>query len=284
MFATLSGAIAEFIYGLAQTAQTFAERLYMGQYAWWQIFLDIILVAILFYWIMMWVRETRAMQILIGLIVLALLYLASKTLELLALNWLLERLMTVILVAIPIIFQQELRRGLEKLGQTKWFSLQRKREVDLFVREIINATNTLSQDKIGALIVFKNTVNLKEYTDTGVPINGKVTKELLLSLFYPGSSLHDGAVIIEDRMIKAAGCTLPHAIKEYGHEFGTRHKSALALSEITDAGIVVVSEERKMVSWVQHGHMHRNVTPEKLHELLIHFFQPTKKLPKVSTK
>lgn len=279
MFATISHAFAQVIYWIAQGAQIFADRLNVGQYASWQILLDVILVATLFYWLMMWVRETRAMQILIGLIVLAVLYLASRGLELLALNWLLNRLLTVMLVAIPIIFQQELRRGLEKLGQTKWFSRQTKREIDFFTREIVEAATVLSHEKIGALIVLKNTLNLKEYSDTGVPIGGKVTKELLLSLFYPGSTLHDGAVIIEDRIIKSAGCTLPHAIKEYSHEFGTRHKSALALSELTDAAIIVISEERKMISWVQHGHMQRNVPPEKLQELLLHFFQPHK-LPK----
>lgn len=274
MLATISRGFAEIVFWLAEQAQTFADRLHVGQYASWQIFLDILLVAILFYWLMMWVRETRAMQILIGLVFLALLYLASQGLQLLALNWLLERLLTVMLVAIPIIFQQELRRGLEKIGQTKWFSRQTKREIDLFVRQVVDAATTLSQEKIGALIVFKNTVNLKEYIDTGVPVGAVVTKELLLSLFYPGGALHDGAVIIEDRIIKAAGCTLPHAIKEYSHEFGTRHKSALALSEMTDAGIIVISEERKMISWVQHGHMERNVTSEKLHQILIHFLQP----------
>lgn len=280
MVAALSSAIAKFIYWIAEAAQTFADRLTIGQYAWWQIFLDILFVAILFYWLMMWVKETRAMQILIGLIFLILFYFASKGLDLLAMNWLLSKLLTVMLVAIPIIFQQELRRGLEKLGQTKWFYRETKREIDLFTREIMEATTVLAQEKIGALIVFKNTVNLKEYIDTGVPIGATVTKELLLSLFYPGSALHDGAVILEDRIIKAAGCTLPHAIKEYSHEFGTRHKSAIALSEVTDAGIIVISEERKMISWVQHGHMHRNVTPEKLQEFLTHFFQPHKKSSK----
>lgn len=268
MLNVINSAVAKFVFFIADKAETFWQNLTLVQYSPLQLAIDIILVAILFYWILLVVQGTRAVNIILGLVVLAVIFFISQALQLLALGWLLERLFTLVLVAIPIIFQQELRRGLEKLGKTKFFLARQAKEIDFLKSELIEACLAMAKNRIGALLVFQQEVSLKEYVDTGVSLNAKVSKELLLSIFSQGSPLHDGAVILGDRRIAAAGCVLPHSFKAYGHAFGTRHKAALALSEATDAEIIVISEQRGTVGYVRGGELEENVTPERLSLLL----------------
>lgn len=276
MLEALSNAVATFIEFVSDATNNFWENLNVSQYSALQVILDIILVAILFYWLIMLIRGSRATNIMIGLFVLTAVFALSRLLNLFALGWLLDRLLTVVLVAIPIIFQQELRRGLEKLGRTKFFLAREAKEIDFIINEIIEALYELAEKKRGALIVFKGDENLKEYIDTGVVLNARVSKELLLSLFGVAGPLHDGAVIIEHNRIVAAGCVLPHSFKEYGHAFGTRHKAALGLSESTDAALFVVSEERGSVSYVHEGEIEHSVSREKTHALLRDLLLPKK--------
>lgn len=275
---TISQAISSFISGITDVARNFWENINISQYSAFQVAIDIFLVAVLFYWLIQLIRGSRATNIMFGLVVLGLVFAISRWLQLLALGWLLDRLLTVILVAIPIIFQQELRRGLEKLGKTKFFLAQEAKEIDFIRSEIIEATFEMARSKTGALIVFRGEVSLKEYIDTGVLISARISKELLLSIFSKESPLHDGGVIIDQNRIVAAGCVLPHSFKEYGHKFGTRHKAALGLSETTDAKILVISEQRGMVSYVSDGHIEEDISPERVQLILTEILTPKKLL------
>lgn len=284
MINAFSRGFAQFILVITEATRNFWENLNVFQYSPFQITIDILLVAILFYWIIMIFRGTRASNILLGLIVLAILFAVSRFFDLLAVGWLLDRLLTVILVAIPIIFQQELRRGLEKLGRTKFFLAQEAKEIDFLKSEIISVCWQLANRRLGGLIVFRGEVNLKEYVDTGIDLYSRVSKELLLSIFSHESPLHDGAVIIDQNRIIAAGCVLPHSFKEYGHRFGTRHKAALGLSEATDARVLVISEQRGTVSYVFDGNIEEDITQERAGNILTEIFAPKKFFSRLKKK
>ena len=268
--------IAGFIEAVSNAASNFWQNLNVSQYSFFQIAVDIFLVAILFYWLIQLIRGSRAQNIVIGLVGVTAVFAISRTLNLLALGWLLDRLLTVILVAIPIIFQQELRRGLEKLGKTKFFLANEAKEIDIVCSAIIEACAEMAKQMRGALIVLRGEVSLKEYVDTGVVLHAKISKELLLAVFSPQSPLHDGAVIIDQNKIIAAGCVLPHSFKDYGHNFGTRHKAALGLSEATDAKIFVISEQRGAVACAAEGELEENISPARMQEILTAFFNAKK--------
>jgi diadenylate cyclase len=280
----MSQAIAKFISVITDATRNFWENINVSQYSAFQVVIDILLVAILFYWLIQLIRGSRATNIVFGLIVVALVFALSRWLQLLALGWLLDRLLTVILVAIPIIFQQELRRGLEKLGRTKFFLAQEAKEIDFIRSEIISACFEMARQKIGGLLVFRGEVSLKEYIDTGVLLHARISKELLLSIFSKESPLHDGAVMIDQNRMIAAGCVLPHSFKEYGHKFGTRHKAALGLSESTDAKVIVVSEQRGTVSYVFEGHIEEDISTERLQTILTEIFTPKRTFYKKRAK
>lgn len=268
--------IADFILRISEVTGNFWRNIDIAQYSGFQIALDILLVAVLFYWLIMVIRGTRATNIVLGLVFIALVFALSRWLNLIALGWLLDRLLTVTLVAIPIIFQQEIRRGLEKLGRTKFFLAQEAKEIDFLCSELISSSFKMAKSGLGGLLVIRGEVSLKEYVDTGVMLNARISKELVQSIFSRGAPLHDGAIIIDQNRIVAAGCVLPHSFKEYGHSFGTRHKAALGLSESTDASIIVVSEERGEVSFVHSGLIQRDITPERLQKILIGILTPKK--------
>lgn len=272
----MSNLFTEFLSTVSKVASDFGENIRLLNLSLWQIGLDILLVAILMYFIFVLLKASRAVYILIGLSVLALLYVLSKWLNLLSLRWILDQFLTVIIVAIPIIFQQELRQGLEKIGHTKLFTSKQLQEVDLLISNIINAVTELAHQRKGALIVFQQEIPLKEYTDSGYKLNAYTSQELLMTIFEPKTPLHDGAVIIKEAEILAAGCTLPHSFKKYDIQLGTRHKSALALSDITDAKIIVVSEERGTVSVVEGGRIRQNVTAEFLEQWMAQFLKNKK--------
>ncbi|MEZ4086955.1 MAG: diadenylate cyclase CdaA [Candidatus Gracilibacteria bacterium] len=262
---------------IADQAQIFWGNLALLNFSWQQIVIDILLVAVIFYFTFSLLKGSRAVHVLLGLSFIGVFYFLSQALQLVALGWLLDRFLTVVLVAIPIIFQRELRMGLERLGHTTLFSKQQKRRIDRMIMSIVDACDVMAKAKTGALIVLEHTVPLKEYTDTGIELGAKVSKELLLSIFKPKSPLHDGAVIIGNERIHAASCILPHSFENTASGMGTRHKAALGLSENTDASVVVVSEERGTISFAKHGKMQTNIDPAELQSLLNKSFQPLKK-------
>ena len=267
----ISEAIANFIIFITKETSTFFSNLQLLELSTFQIVLDVLLVTILFYFIFVLIRGTRAFHIMLGLIIIALLYLVSRVLSLFAMGWLLDRFFTLVIVAIPIIFQQELRRGLERLGQTKLRHRQIKKAADIFIGNVTEACKELSKRKKGGLIVFKQDISLNEYAETGIKLNADLSKELLLSIFGAKMPLHDGAVIIEDFKIKAASCLLPHSASSPSGKFGTRHKAALGISENTDAFVIVISEENGQISFVFDGEMERGIKEEKLTQLLTKF-------------
>lgn len=269
--------IAQFILLTGHQAQAFWNNLVLLNFSYQQIIIDILLVAVFFYFIFSLLKGSRAVHILIGLVIIAIIFFLSKTLQLVTLSWLLDRFFTVALVAIPVIFQQELRMGLERLGHTKFFLNQQARSIDRMIANIVDACAILAQTNQGALIVIRHTVPLKEYADTGIPLNAKVSKELLLSIFNPRSPLHDGAVIIENEAIQAASCLLPHSFKSNAAMMGTRHKAALGLAESTDAGIIVVSEEQGAISFAHRGSLEKSISVGRLQTVLREMLKPAKR-------
>lgn len=262
--------LAELIMFVGQQTHNFWDNLTILNFSWGQILFDILLVAIVFYFILKQLKGTRTVHIITGLSIVALVYFLSISLQLLTFSWLLEKLLTMLLIAIPVIFQQELRAALEKLGHTKPFLKQQARELDKLINGTVDACYALAKKREGALIVFQQTVPLKEFIETGVALNANISMELLLSIFNHQTPLHDGAVIVVDQKIAAASCLLPHTFSTEESGFGTRHKAALGLSETTDACIVVISEERGSVSFVEKGNMEKNILPARLHFLLTH--------------
>jgi diadenylate cyclase len=242
-----------------------------------QIFIDIFLVSIVFYSLFVLLKGSRAYHILLGLLMVGVIFLLSKFFNLIATGWLLDRFFTVTLIAIPVIFQQELRMALEKLGKTKIFPMSSPEEVEMTVQNVLAAIDSLQRAKCGALLVLKNEVSLSEYADTGVEMNANISKELIESIFIKKSPLHDGAMILDNNKIKAAGCILPPSFKNYGHDFGTRHKAAIGLSEATDAHVIVLSEERSTLSYAKDGKIEQNIDTERLEKLMKNFYKKAKK-------
>lgn len=274
---SINNFITKFISFSSQEVGTFWQHLDLLNFSYPQVAIDILMVSVLFYYLFSLLRGTRAVHILIGLTILAFIFLMSKWLDLVAIGWLLDNFLTVTLVAIPVIFQQELRMALEKLGRTKIFHNQTAEDLEHITRSILSAVEQLQSKKTGALIVLKKEVSLSEYTATGVSLDADVSKELLINIFQPKSPLHDGAIVIEGNKISAAACILPPSFKSYGHDFGTRHKAAIGLSEETDAQVIVVSEEKGTVSYSRNGRIDQNITIERLQRLLTQFYRPKKK-------
>ncbi|OGQ99523.1 MAG: TIGR00159 family protein [Deltaproteobacteria bacterium RIFOXYD12_FULL_57_12] len=222
------------------------------QYFRWQDVVDILLVSFIIYRTILIIRGTRAVQMLIGIAVLIVIYFGARELELLTLYWLLRTLLSSIFLIIIIVFQHDIRRALTQVGKTPFYKAQD--DIILTIRTVAAAAQYLSERRIGGLIVLERETGLREYIDSGHKIDAVVTKELLVSLFMPTSPLHDGGVVIHKDRIQTAGCLLPLSKNPYiNKRFGTRHRAAIGLSEETDALIVVISEETKEISLVQDG-------------------------------
>ena len=241
----------------------------------WVDLIDIVLVGFILYYLYKSIKNTRALSLLKGLMVLGLVSLMSRILDLHAVNWIIQQSLTVIIVALPVVFQPELRRALEKLGRSRFFMKSVEladQELHMVVDEVLRASQNMSQDKIGALIVFEREVGLEDYIDTGVAVDAMVSRELIENIFVPNTPLHDGALIIRGNRIKAAGCLLPlTGERNLSTELGTRHRAAIGLSEQTDAVILVVSEETGKISYAYGGHLYRHVAREQMHDVLMSF-------------
>jgi len=250
--------------------------------------MDITLVAFVIYKGAMLIRGTRAVQLLKGLIVLVVASFVSEQLGLTTINWMLDQTQIAILVALPIVFQPELRRALEQLGRGKFFarplSTLGAEDMSRLIGEIIRAVNVLAKNKHGVLIVVERETGLNEYIETGIKLDGVVSAEFLTNIFVPGTPLHDGAAIIRGDRVVAAGCFLPLTDSPYlSSQLGTRHRAALGISEISDAVIIIVSEETGTISVAEEGKLTRyldeNTLRKTLEDLLIpktsnqHFWQ-----------
>ncbi len=233
--------------------------------------LDIAIVAYLIYKGVKLVRETRAVQIITGIVVLVIATQLSGWFKLNAVNYILVNTMEVGLVAILVVFQPELRKALEKVGRSTVRSITSSQQAnnDSIVMDIVNASSNLSSTKTGALIILERQTKLGDIIRTGVALNSDVTSELLENIFVPNTPLHDGAVIIGDNKIKAAACFLPLTqATNLSQELGTRHRAAIGITEIADCLSVVVSEETGRISVAQEGKLYRNISLPELEERL----------------
>ncbi len=237
--------------------------------------LDIAIIAVVGYNLYKMIRGTRAVQLLKGIAILLVLNLISEYLGLTTVNWILVKAQTVLIIAIPIIFQPELRRALEKIGTGNlWSGFKKntddKQNVMANVNQIIRCMTHAAKTKTGVLIAIKRKMGLGEYTDTGIEINGKLSAELLGNIFVVNTPLHDGAVIVDGDKVLAASCYLPLSdSNRLSKELGTRHRAAVGLTEVTDAVVVVVSEETGAMSIADGGVLIRDVSEQKLRELLL---------------
>lgn len=241
-----------------------------GRFIW--TVLDIIIISYIIYRLLLLIRDTRAEQLLKGLVVLLGLSLGARYLGLDALRWLMDKIWTMLFIALPVVFQPELRRALEQLGRTSFFQSTRQsldEAVTNAIDEMAEACQRLSAARTGALIVWERDTGLDEYMETGTRVDGVVTSQLLLNLFEPNTPLHDGAVIIRRARIERAGCVLPLTDnKQLDWRLGTRHRAALGISEVSDAVVVVVSEETGTISVAQGGRITRNLSTETLCKVL----------------
>lgn len=223
----------------------------------WTVLIDVLIVAFIFYGGYLLIKETRALRILYGILMLAILYLMGQFLNLVALNFLLRSVFAVTLVAIPVVFQPELRAALERLGRrgdlVSTFLTPSKGIFESVIDDLLTATAALSEKKTGALIVIQRQTGLKDIADEGVMLDAKLTPELLLAIFNPKSPLHDGAVIVSTNRVLAASVFLPLSSDTKDHSIGSRHRAALGVTKETDALVIVVSEQTGRISLAFRG-------------------------------
>jgi uncharacterized protein (TIGR00159 family) len=251
----------------------------------WSTLLDIAFVSVIFYWLLAVVQGTRAVQLVRGIIILWLASaLLSSIFQLSTLTWLIRNSGLALLVAVPIIFQPELRRALEQLGRTgNWLNRTAaggRKVTEAMVEEVAAAASLLARQKHGALIVLERQTGLQDYADKGIHLDAEVSRQLLANIFYPNSPLHDGAVIVRNGRIVAAGAVLPLSDNVTGPQnYGTRHRAAIGISEYSDAIAVVVSEERGSISVAANGRLVSNLTPDRLRKLLLDLYHVKSSAP-----
>ena len=235
----------------------------------WQDVLDILIVSFIIYRTFLLIKGTRAIQLIIGFIVIFFVFYISKKLELFTLGWILNNFVGSIILVIVVIFQNEIRRMLLALGRSPFFKKISYVEETLFYDELSNGCIVMGKRKIGALIVVEREVGLEEFTEIGTKMDAGVNTELILSIFQPLSPIHDGALIIREGRIRAASCILPLTLKgDLDKAFGTRHRAAIGITEITDAVAVVVSEEKGWISYAYRGEIFTNISGEELKNVL----------------
>lgn len=236
----------------------------------WTDILDIVVVTFIFYRLYLVMRGTIAIQIFLGLIVVVAGSFVAASLELKAMSWILRTLADVWVVAFIILFQPELRRLLVILGRGRLMANLMRRSMDETIESIAEACEEMAQRQIGALIVIPRRTGIRMIIESGIPLGAVVSKQLLLSVFNPKAPLHDGAVVIKDRIVEAARCTLPlsNQLRIEGFIMGMRHRSAVGITEQTDALAIVVSEETGTISVAEDGRLQRELSAETLREVL----------------
>lgn len=245
--------------------------------------LDISLVAYILYKLFSLIRGTRAVPLINGIFVLVLAYLAARLLELYTIQFILDKAFILASVAIPIIFQPELRRALEHLGRGRLLPNRRtdelkEEELSRLIDQVVRATEILGRSKTGALLVIERETGLGEYIDSGIRVDGVVSWELLTNIFIPNTPLHDGAVVISGSRVAAAACWLPLAeASVLAHELGTRHRAGVGVTEQSDAVTVIVSEETGTISVAQSGKLVRHLDEKMLRETLTTLLEVKKK-------
>jgi len=240
----------------------------------WLDFIDIAIIAFIVYRLLLLLVDTRAMQLVKGLFVIGLLFATARLVKLTALSWILGRMLGVFIIAIPIVFQPEIRRMLEELGRGNiWRRRQAEERAAQLTDEITRALLFLQSRKIGAILVFQKDTGLKDIWRSAVQIGGEISQDLLVSIFWPGNPLHDGATILDRQRVIAAACYLPLTENSnLSRWIGTRHRAALGVTEVSDAMALVVSEERGEIALAINGHLSRALKEGQIRRLLMHYF------------
>lgn len=241
--------------------------------------IDILLVTFVLYTLIMMIQTTGAARIAKSIVLLLVLAVVTKLLNMYLMSFLLDRVLEIGLIALVIMFQPELRRMLEKIGSKSLRELlstkQEQREIDRVIGETVNACEIMSRERTGVLIVFERETSLIDYQKTGTVIDARVSSELLRNLFFTKASLHDGAVIIRNERIAAAGCVLPLTqSRNISSDLGTRHRAGIGMSEVSDAVVVIVSEETGTISVAVNGMLKRHLAPQTLERLLLKELAP----------
>jgi len=232
----------------------------------WKPIVEIAVLWLVIYHIMLFFEGTRAIQVLRGIVILLVAFFLFQKLGLEILDWLLTKLFAISVIAILVIFHPEIRQGLAKLGQRHLFSANlREEELDYILKQIGEAIENLSKDKIGALMAIEKNDTLTPYIESGVLIDSRVSSDLIQAIFTPNNPLHDGGLIVQNGRIMAAGCLFPLTQnQDLSRIFGTRHRAALGLSEETDAMVIIVSEERQDVSLVYRGKLYKDLSQAEM--------------------
>ncbi len=236
---------------------------------------DIGIVSFIIYRIILLIKGTRAVQMLIGLVVILGLYLCSRLFELNTVHWLLDNFLASIILVIVVIFQNDIRRALTHVGSSPFFGALSVRESDEMIEEVVQACLSMANRKIGALIVLERETGLKDLLEVGTSLDARVSSDLIISLFLPYSPLHDGALVIQQGRLKQAGCFLPLSQnRDISKNLGTRHRAAIGLTELVDAVTIVVSEESGKISVVVGGRITRDLDGTTLARVLRRLLEP----------
>ena len=236
-------------------------------------FIDIFVVTIVIYYILMWIKETRAWALFKGIGIIVLINVIASIFNLYTVSWIISNTLNIGILAALILFQPELRKVLEQLGKgrfTKIFGGENEKHgiIDNTVEEIITAIERMAEARTGALIVIEEQVALGDLESTGIVIDAVITSKLLINIFEDKTPLHDGAVIIRNNRIAAASCILPLTLTEVPDELGTRHRAAIGASEVSDARVLIVSEETGQISVVQGGKLYRDLAADEVRSML----------------
>jgi diadenylate cyclase len=252
-----------------------ADLLHRPPMTWWDVF-DILIVSVLIYEALKLIRGTRAMQMAIGCALVLLLFYVSRLFPFQTVNWLIRNLLAYVVIAAIVLFQSDIRRALSHLGRAPFFRyFGRAERAAETIEEVVTAAAQLASGRVGAIIVFEREIGLRNYVESGIPIDALVSYDLLTTIFQVTTPLHDGAAIIQEDRIAAAACFLPLTVSpKLDRDLGTRHRAAIGLTEECDAVAVVVSEERGEISLSTRGNIERRLTPDtlrtRLQSLLLH--------------
>jgi len=236
----------------------------------WLDVIDILIVALIIYQLLLFIRGTHAVQMALGGLVLVLLYWASKLFDLETVNWLLRTFLPYLIFGIIVVFQAEIRKVLAHLGKTPLLGAFATRKTEEVIDEVVLASTTLAAQRTGAIIVIEREMGLRSYIETGIALDALLTYDLLISIFNHGTPLHDGAVVIQGNRVAAAACFLPLTVNpELSRTLGSRHRAAIGVTEDTDALAVVISEETGIISLVAGGSIRRDLDGGSLKQALL---------------
>ena len=232
---------------------------------WWDL-LDIAIVSILIYEFLKLIRGTRAVQMAVGSLLIILLFYLSRLAPLQTVNWMIRNMLVYVAFAAIVIFQSDIRRALAHFGQAPFFRYFNSQEsAGETIEEVVVAATMLSAKRIGAIVAIEREIGLRNYIESGIPLDAELTYDLLVTIFQPGSPLHDGAVVLQEDRVAAAACFLPLTVNpRVSRELGTRHRAAIGLTEEGDAVAVIVSEETGQISLAIDGRIERGLSPDDL--------------------